>query len=85
MASKLPYKFFDWKQKLTSWSIRINKTIKHRILSKSRNALIITSQLSSPSSSLHSNKDNNFVGTKSSVRGFDDKLKQNLQKTWELY
>jgi hypothetical protein len=44
MASKQPLKFFDWKQKLTNWSIRLNKIIKHKILSKSRNALVITLQ-----------------------------------------
>lgn len=86
MASKLPYKFFDWKQKLASWSIRLNKTIKHRILSKSRNALIITNQSSSSLSSSSSPLlDKNIVDTKNNVRSFDDKLKQNLQKTWELY
>lgn len=42
MASKIPFKIFDWKSKLTKLSIRINKTIKHRILSKSRNVLIIS-------------------------------------------
>lgn len=50
MASKLPFKFFDWKQKLATWSIRINKTIKHKVLAKSRNALIITT---SPSTNDH--------------------------------
>lgn len=79
MASKLPYKFFDWKQKLTSWSVRINKTIKHRILSKSRNALIITNQSSSPIDNNNSNDNGNSV---SNVKGFDAKLKQTLQKTW---
>lgn len=42
MASKQPFKIFDWKKKLITWSIKINKTIKHKVLSKSRNALIIT-------------------------------------------
>lgn len=43
MASKLPHKFINIKQKLTNLSIRINKVIQHKILSKSRNVLIITS------------------------------------------
>ncbi len=44
MASKQVFKFFDWRDKLTKLSIRLNKTIKHKILSKSRNALIISTQ-----------------------------------------
>jgi hypothetical protein len=43
MASKQVFKFFDWKDKLTKLGIRLNKTIKHKVLSKSRNALIISS------------------------------------------
>lgn len=43
MASKVPQKLFNIKQKLTSLTLRINKVIKHKVLSKSRNALIITS------------------------------------------
>lgn len=41
MASKQPFKFFDWKQKLTRFYLRISKTISHRVLAKSRNALLL--------------------------------------------
>lgn len=70
MASKQPFRFFDWKQKLTGWGIRLNKTIKHKVLSKSRNALIISGQ----SSSGQADKPD-----------FETKLKSSLKKTWELY
>ena len=42
MASKQPFKLFNIAQKLTTWSIRINKFVKHRLLSKRKNLLLIT-------------------------------------------
>jgi hypothetical protein len=42
MASKQPFKLFDIAQKLTTWSIRINKFFKHRLLSKRKNLLLIS-------------------------------------------
>jgi hypothetical protein len=42
MASKQPFKFINVKQTLLTWSIRLNKFFKHRLLSKRKNALIIT-------------------------------------------
>ena len=41
MASKQPYKLINITQKLTTWSIRINKFLKHRLLSKRKHVLII--------------------------------------------
>ena len=41
MASKQPFKIIDIVGKLTTWSIRINKFFKHKILSKRKNALLI--------------------------------------------
>jgi hypothetical protein len=45
MASKQPFKFIDLTQKLTIWSIRINKFFKHRLLSKRKNILLISDSL----------------------------------------
>lgn len=42
MASKQPFKLIDWKQKIVRLSLRVNKFFKHKILSKSRNALILS-------------------------------------------
>ncbi len=74
MASKQPLKLFDWKQKLTRWSLRINKTLKHKILSKSRNVLVISS--SSNFESMNEDKEN---------LNFDSKLMKMIKKTWEIY
>lgn len=76
MASKQPFRIFDWKQKLTGWSIRLSKVIKHKVLSKSRNALIISAEGAA--------KDNNVLGQEGK-KDFDSKLKSTLKKTWELY
>ena len=43
MASKQPFKLINIQNKLKVWSIRVQKIIKHRILSKRRNALLIGS------------------------------------------
>lgn len=77
MASKQPFNFFDWKQKLTSWSIRINKTIKHKVLSKSRNALIISTS--------NSNSNKSAAFEQQDKIGFETKFKNVLKKTWEIY
>ena len=74
MASKQPLKLFDWKQKLTRWSLRINKTLKHKILSESRNVLVISS---SPNSDSISEDNQNL--------NFDSKLMKMIKKTWEIY
>lgn len=42
MASKQPFKLFDITQKLTKFSIRIGKFLKHRLLSKRKNLLLIS-------------------------------------------
>ena len=44
MASKQPFKLFDVQQKLTRWSIRINKFLKHRLLSKRKHVLLISNE-----------------------------------------
>lgn len=41
MASKQPFKFIDITKRLTTWSIRINKFFKHRLLSKRKNVLLL--------------------------------------------
>ena len=69
MASKQPFKFFDWKQKLTRLYLRLNKTIAHRVLAKSRNALLLDYDISPDNSGLE----------------FGNKLRKKLNKTWEIY
>lgn len=44
MASKQPFKLFNITQKLTTWSIRINKFLKHRLLSKRKHVLLISDE-----------------------------------------
>ena len=44
MASKQPFKLLDLKQKAARLSTRIYKVVKHKILSKSRNAMILRDQ-----------------------------------------
>lgn len=44
MASKQPFKLFNVTQKLTTWSIRINKFFKHRLLSKRKHVLLISNE-----------------------------------------
>jgi hypothetical protein len=41
MASKQTYRLLDIGRKLTTFSIRISKFFKHRVLSKRKNALLI--------------------------------------------
>jgi hypothetical protein len=44
MASKQPFKLINVTQKLTTWSIRINKFFKHRLLSKRKHVLLISDE-----------------------------------------
>lgn len=54
MASKQPFKFLDVKHKAERFYIRLAKVIKHKIMSKSRHALLLRDFEASPEA-------NNFV------------------------
>ncbi len=42
MASKQPFKLINITQTLTTWSLRISKFFKHRLLSKRKHVLLIS-------------------------------------------
>lgn len=70
MASKQPFKLFDWKQKLKRFYLRSSKTISHKVLSKARNALLLKSSL---------------AADEAITQNFANKLKKNLRRTWDIY
>jgi hypothetical protein len=97
MASKQPFKLINITQKLTTWSIRINKFLKHRLLSKRKNVLLIGEDdvidLKSLQSLYTVDRTKNDLkviqisGTSKaneSNMNFEQALLNNLYKTWEI-
>lgn len=97
MASKQPFKLINITQKLTTWSIRINKFLKHRLLSKRKNVLLIGEDDVIDLKSLQSlytvdrvKNDLKVIqisGTSKANESninFEQALLNNLYKTWEI-